>query len=523
MSRVKDFTELLSTTNPNRVKRGTWESVENRKIYAKWLGERLRFDSNEDWYQITRQKMTDLHGGGLLHGYYNGSLTQFVMAMFPDYDLKPYKFSSPKGYWENKENQKSYAHDLCVHLGYQKKEDWYQITAQQINDFYGGGLLTSYYHNSPSEFVMAMFPEYHLKPYKFEFCANGYWKSKENRKSYAIDLGVYLGYKKKEDWYRITQQQIHDFHGSGLLAHHYNGSPSDFVMTVFREYHLKPYKFNVSPTGYWKSEENKKSYAHDLGVYLGYKKSEDWYQLTAQQIHDFHGRTVVKNYYHGSPTEFVMAMFPDYDLKLYKFVSAPREYWKSEENQKSYAHDLGVHLGYQKKEDWYQITQQQMRDFHGGTLLIGYYNGSTSKFVMAMFPEYHLELSKFRKNYSQGQMQWLNYMCVETPDVRHILNHEDGEYRIPNSRYHADGYSVSNNRIYEYDGDFYHGNPKIHNQDDMNRRTKTTFGELYENTLNKKQFCEDSGYNVISIWESEWVRANLTVIKLQQKWKNRKH
>jgi hypothetical protein len=445
MSRVKDFTELLSTTNPNRVKRGTWESVENRKIYAKWLGEKLRFDSNEDWYRITHQKMIDFHGS------------------------------------------------------------W---------------LLKNYYHSSPSQFVMAMFPEYHLKPYKFHQAPQGYWKSEENRKSYAHDLGVHLGYKNIEDWYQITQQQILDFHGRGLLSH-YNGSPTKFVMTVFREYHLKPYKFS-SPKGYWENKENQKSYAHDLGAHLGYQKREDWYQLTGQQMIDFHGGGLL-SHYNGSPSDFVMTVFREYHLKPYKFAPAPQGYWKSEENKKSYARDLGEHLGYKKSEDWYQITVQQIQDFHGGGLLKKYYNGSPSDFVMTVFREYHLELSKFRKNYSQGQMQWLNYMCVETPDVRHILNHEDGEYRIPNSRYLADGYSVSNNRIYEYDGDFYHGNPKIYNQDDMNRKTKTTFGELYENTLNKKQFCEDSGYNIISIWESEWVRAKLTVIKLQKKWKNRKH
>ena len=67
-----------------------------------------------------------------------------------------------------------------------------------------------------------------IKHYKFGQCHNGYWKNKENHKSYVHDLGVYLGYKKSEDWYQITKQQISDFHGSGLLNNYYNGSPSKF-------------------------------------------------------------------------------------------------------------------------------------------------------------------------------------------------------------------------------------------------------------------------------------------------------
>ena len=36
-----------------------------------------------------------------------------------------------------------------------------------------------------------------------------------------------------------------------------------------------------------------------------------------------------------------------------------------------------------------------------------------------------------------------------------------GEYYIPNSKYKADGYCKENNTIYEFLGDFWHGNPLI--------------------------------------------------------------
>ena len=140
-----------------------------------------------------------------------------------------------------------------------------------------------------------------------------------------------------------------------------------------------------------------------------------------------------------------------------------------------------------------------------------------------MFPEYPWINSKFKKNYSQGQIQWLKYMCVSTPDIRHILNYDDGEYKIPGSRYYADGYSDEELCIFEYHGDYWHGNPKIHNQEEINKRTRTTFGELYEKTLEKQRFCEETGYNYVSIWESEWIRAKLAVIKIQEKWKNRRN
>jgi ribosomal protein L36 len=130
--------------------------------------------------------------------------------------------------------------------------------------------------------------------------------------------------------------------------------------------------------------------------------------------------------------------------------------------------------------------------------------------------------SKCSRKYSQGQIEWLEYMKITIPDIRHILNHTDGEFRIPNSQYHADGYSEQNRLILEYHGDFWHGNPDIYtNQDEINPVTKTTYGELYVGTIKKQIFCEDAGYNYYSIWESKWIHGKNALIIIQQKYKNK--
>tara|TARA_B100001778_G_C18178259_1_gene445698 strand:- start:62 stop:598 length:537 start_codon:yes stop_codon:yes gene_type:complete len=172
-------------------------------------------------------------------------------------------------------------------------------------------------------------------------------------------------------------------------------------------------------------------------------------------------------------------------------------------------------------DDWYKITQTLIRDNHGGGLLQSKYKDSPKLFVMSVYPEHTWVSSKFAKNYSQGQIEWLNYMMLSIPDIIHAINNSNGEYSIPNSRYHADGYSESKKMILEYHGDFYHGNPKLFNEEEMNARTKTTFGELYQNTLEKERFCQEQGYEYLSIWESEWIRGKISIIKLQQKYKEK--
>ena len=61
-----------------------------------------------------------------------------------------------------------------------------------------------------------------------------------------------------------------------------------------------------------------------------------------------------------------------------------------------------------------------------------------------------------------------------------------------------------NNTFYEYWGDWAHGNPLFYNQDGINQKFKKTYGELYQNTLDKIDKIRNNGFNLIEIWEHQW-------------------
>ena len=73
---------------------------------------------------------------------------------------------------------------------------------------------------------------------------------------------------------------------------------------------------------------------------------------------------------------------------------------------------------------------------------------------------------------------------------------EDGSWLRP------DG--VKDNTFYEFWGDWAHGNPKFYSSDEINTRFKKSFGQLYEETLIKRQKILDNGYKLVEIWEHEW-------------------
>lgn len=123
-----------------------------------------------------------------------------------------------------------------------------------------------------------------------------------------------------------------------------------------------------------------------------------------------------------------------------------------------------------------------------------------------------------QKQYSNKQIEWLNFLSLYyNINIQHAEN--EGEYKIPETNYKADGYCKETNTIFEYDGDFFHGNPEIYDENDYNKLCKKTFGELYLNTLEKELKIISMGYKLKKIWDSEWIKINKSIAILQKKFK----
>lgn len=47
-------------------------------------------------------------------------------------------------------------------------------------------------------------------------------------------------------------------------------------------------------------------------------------------------------------------------------------------------------------------------------------------------------------------------------------------------------------------------------------------GTLYKRTINREQKIKDLGYNLITIWESDWNKVNKSILILQKKFRTYK-
>jgi len=119
--------------------------------------------------------------------------------------------------------------------------------------------------------------------------------------------------------------------------------------------------------------------------------------------------------------------------------------------------------------------------------------------------------------YSKQQIEWLEYCSISCPGILHAEN--SGEYKIPGTDFRADGFHSETNTVYEYHGDFWHGNPAMFNPLDINPRTNTTYGFLFERTQKRKEDITSRGYRVVEVWEKEWEAGKRAVLAIQKLWK----
>lgn len=101
---------------------------------------------------------------------------------------------------------------------------------------------------------------------------------------------------------------------------------------------------------------------------------------------------------------------------------------------------------------------------------------------------------------SKSETLWLNYLKIPNEN-RNIL------IKLNSRKFNVD--ALVGNTIYEFYGDYFHGNLNKFNPEDMNKLLNKTFQELYNKTINREKILKTAGYEIISIWEMDWKRLNI--------------
>jgi hypothetical protein len=123
-------------------------------------------------------------------------------------------------------------------------------------------------------------------------------------------------------------------------------------------------------------------------------------------------------------------------------------------------------------------------------------------------PDNHLSgrgCPKCCNNISDPELAFLDYLTVPKRSTNR-------QVRI--GRYKVDGLVKSRNTIYEYLGSFYHGDPRKFDKNDVNPKTKITYGELYEKTFERfDKLVDKTGHKIKYIWGLDWIDYQKGLVK----------
>lgn len=66
--------------------------------------------------------------------------------------------------------------------------------------------------------------------------------------------------------------------------------------------------------------------------------------------------SLIKNKYRGSLIKALVAIYPEYSWKIYKFEKVPNNFWEDKENVMEAIDCIKKELGIKTKEDWQRVS-----------------------------------------------------------------------------------------------------------------------------------------------------------------------
>jgi hypothetical protein len=149
-------------------------------------------------------------------------------------------------------------------------------------------------------------------------------------------------------------------------------------------------------------------------------------------------------------------------------------------------------IPHDKRPDYYRIMKWRKAHWRGGTPSTDYR------------PVYRTDADGMQP-WSRIAIAWLKRVAAEEGiHIQHAQNEGELRYECGDSWISFDGYCKETNTVYEFHGDYWHGNPKIYDSDEINSKNGKTMGELYRNTVEREEFIRNEGFNLVVMWESDY-------------------
>lgn len=118
-----------------------------------------------------------------------------------------------------------------------------------------------------------------------------------------------------------------------------------------------------------------------------------------------------------------------------------------------------------------------------------------------------LQKVSFKRSYSYISQKLFDLLDID--DSKYYTNGEELCISYENGVYFYD--FVYKNKIIEFNGDFWHANPEFYDKNDM--ICDIPVSNIWEKDLHKKLIAQNNGYDILVIWENEFINNKEKIIE----------
>lgn len=121
----------------------------------------------EQWYSVRNADVIRVAGAGVLTPY-GGYLVNMLTEVFDTYPWKPWRFPQlPPGFWNDISVHKRFFDWLGEKLGVVSYEDWYKVSAVEVQEAGGLKLLRDHYNDSIIQAITTIYPQHPWLQWRF--------------------------------------------------------------------------------------------------------------------------------------------------------------------------------------------------------------------------------------------------------------------------------------------------------------------------------------------------------------------
>ena len=390
-----------------------------QREFMEELAKNCHITNPEDWYQVKAARFREIKGGSTLLKVFNGSPTEAITLILKEFSFDPRGFiSGPSNPTQVTQQLEAMEH-IRFNLGVKEMKDWYKVTKSQVLEHRGGWVL-KIHGNSLYRTLCAIYPHYPWKDWRFAHNQNlAYWGEKNNLRSFLDDFANDKGIKDWEEWYQITRSKLIEYGEGSIFLKPYQDKKrtdiSDFLCALMMAYPDKPWdptrfknqieedaielaakeKEMKEQGGAWLDRTVQRNFFDRVANSLGLKEKEDWYKVSFTDFVKMGGSALLK-YHDNSLTKAIMAIYPEYTWKPWRFQKISSGLWNDRKVQRYFMDDLGKKLNYRELDDWYLISKAEIAD-HGGGSLLSTYGNSIYQLLNGVFTEKVWDSDKFQR------------------------------------------------------------------------------------------------------------------------------